>query len=79
VTGLVGPVDGNGSRLMEAGLRSTGRVAGRERIVAGDRGGRLRGSTIDDVIVLVALFMTRRGAGRPRAGVIVGGQYAGSS
>jgi cadmium resistance protein CadD (predicted permease) len=35
------------------------------------------GTTIDDVLVLIALFMARRATGRPRAAVIVAGQYAG--
>jgi cadmium resistance protein CadD (predicted permease) len=35
------------------------------------------GTTIDDVIILTALFVTRRSTGRPRAASIVAGQYAG--
>jgi cadmium resistance protein CadD (predicted permease) len=35
------------------------------------------GTTIDDVIILTALFMSRRTTGRPRAVLIVAGQYAG--
>ncbi|WP_216897897.1 cadmium resistance transporter [Nocardia alni] len=35
------------------------------------------GTTIDDLVVLAALFLTRRVAGRPNARVIVAGQYVG--
>lgn len=35
------------------------------------------GTTIDDVIILTALFMARRATGRPAARVIVVGQYVG--
>jgi len=35
------------------------------------------GSTIDDLIILAALFMTRRVSGRPSAATIIAGQYAG--
>lgn len=35
------------------------------------------GTTIDDVIILTALFMARRATGRPTARAIVTGQYAG--
>ena len=35
------------------------------------------GTTIDDVIILTALFLARRSTGRPTAGRIVAGQYAG--
>lgn len=35
------------------------------------------GTTIDDVLILTALFMARRTTGRPRAGTIIAGQYAG--
>ena len=35
------------------------------------------GTTIDDVIILTALFVSRRGSGLPRARSIVGGQYLG--
>ena len=35
------------------------------------------GTTIDDVIILTALFLARRAAGRPAAWRIVAGQYAG--
>jgi cadmium resistance protein CadD (predicted permease) len=35
------------------------------------------GTTIDDLVILTALFVARRGAGRPRARSIIAGQYAG--
>ncbi|GAA1943174.1 cadmium resistance transporter [Kitasatospora viridis] len=35
------------------------------------------GTTVDDLIVLAALFLARRTSGSPRAAVIVAGQYAG--
>jgi cadmium resistance protein CadD (predicted permease) len=35
------------------------------------------GTTIDDLVILTALFMARRMTGRPRAVAIVAGQYAG--
>jgi cadmium resistance protein CadD (predicted permease) len=35
------------------------------------------GTTVDDVIILTALFVSRRTGGRPRAASIVGGQYLG--
>jgi cadmium resistance protein CadD (predicted permease) len=35
------------------------------------------GTTIDDVIILTALFMARRAGGSPRAVAIIAGQYAG--
>ena len=35
------------------------------------------GTTIDDVIILTALFMARRATGRPTARAIVAGQYSG--
>jgi cadmium resistance protein CadD (predicted permease) len=35
------------------------------------------GTTIDDLVILAALFMARRTTGRPRAAAIVAGQYAG--
>lgn len=35
------------------------------------------GTTIDDVIILTALFVARGSGGTPRAAAIVGGQYAG--
>jgi cadmium resistance protein CadD (predicted permease) len=35
------------------------------------------GTTVDDVIILTALFVARRGGGVPRARSIIGGQYLG--
>jgi cadmium resistance protein CadD (predicted permease) len=35
------------------------------------------GTTIDDLVVLAALFTTNRASGRPNTATIVGGQYAG--
>lgn len=35
------------------------------------------GTTIDDLVILTALFLTRRTAGRPTVRAIVAGQYAG--
>jgi cadmium resistance protein CadD (predicted permease) len=37
------------------------------------------GTTVDDLIILAALFMVRRMAGSPHARVIIAGQYAGSA
>jgi cadmium resistance protein CadD (predicted permease) len=37
------------------------------------------GTTVDDLIILAALFMVRRTAGSPHARVIIAGQYAGSA
>jgi cadmium resistance protein CadD (predicted permease) len=35
------------------------------------------GTTVDDLVILMALFAARRANGRPRAGAIVTGQYVG--
>ncbi|HKT00718.1 MAG TPA: cadmium resistance transporter [Rugosimonospora sp.] len=35
------------------------------------------GTTVDDLVILAALFMSGRTTGTPRAAAIVGGQYAG--
>lgn len=35
------------------------------------------GTTIDDLVILAALFMAHRTTGHPRAAAIIGGQYAG--
>jgi cadmium resistance protein CadD (predicted permease) len=35
------------------------------------------GATVDDLVILMALFVARRTSGRPHAGSIVLGQYAG--
>jgi cadmium resistance protein CadD (predicted permease) len=35
------------------------------------------GTTVDDLLVLAALFLSRRTTGSPRATAIIGGQYAG--
>jgi cadmium resistance protein CadD (predicted permease) len=35
------------------------------------------GTTVDDLVVLAALFTTNRAVGRPNTATIVGGQYAG--
>ena len=37
------------------------------------------GTTIDDLVILAALFMVRRTAGSPSARVIIAGQYAGTA
>lgn len=58
--------------------RATSRsVWPRDRLPAGHCSGRVRRTTIDDVIILIALFMARRTTGQSCAITIVAGQYTG--